>query len=319
MSVPPDIIEALDSLVRQNLQGIRDTYFAWLLWSSGIVATGIILEGPELFNEVRDLLLGIRRALPSWITVVSLIGWAVVLLGVIGEGISESLVSMADGSLQTFNAILFSAQAATVKHVGAIAARARIDSEESENLARSSVVQSDRARVSASAALKSADNALSTMGELAKRASIIEKQLVWRDLTLDQQKKMAGELLKFSGQQFDIVTYPNEPECMNLVNEVYSVAINARWVLDPKRGSGSFLMFGPIREGIIVSVSDKADARTKDAAEAFRGLLHDESLAVDDSVKLEGPEEFPPNPTLVKFTVGRNPRAMHSIIPPSNK
>jgi len=74
-----------------------------LLWSSGIVALGVALEGPEVVHEAREILFRVKVRARPWITLVSLIGWILVVGGVVGEGVSEALVSRADGNIQAFN------------------------------------------------------------------------------------------------------------------------------------------------------------------------------------------------------------------------
>src|ERR1700680_2778361 len=106
MSVTPDFIRALDELVRRDLQELRDSYFTWLLISTGIVIIGVLLEGPELVWEVNEIFRQRRLSkntelgasipeprTPSWIMLMALIGWLLVSLGVAGEGIFEGFVS----------------------------------------------------------------------------------------------------------------------------------------------------------------------------------------------------------------------------------
>ena len=86
-----------------HLTAVRDQYFSYLLWSSMAVAIGVALEGPEVIHEARNVLRKIQEKARPWITLVALIGWILVALGVLGEGISEALVSRADGDIQAFN------------------------------------------------------------------------------------------------------------------------------------------------------------------------------------------------------------------------
>jgi hypothetical protein len=106
----PGLIEALDEAIRLDLQNWRDSYFVWLIVSAAVVVIGVALEGPELVYEVKKIR---RRCLgqkplhaPDWVTLVALLGWGLVVLGVAGEGVAEGLVSRADATLQTFNDIL---------------------------------------------------------------------------------------------------------------------------------------------------------------------------------------------------------------------
>src|SRR5229473_7170861 len=110
----PELLSHLDELIRADLQEMRDLYFLWLLIATGAVLLGILMEGPEVvldlsdgFRRRRNSNLGTKNAHhPLWVLILSSIGWFLIFSGVIGEGISEGLVSWADGSLQTFNDIL---------------------------------------------------------------------------------------------------------------------------------------------------------------------------------------------------------------------
>lgn len=95
MSAPSETLAALIKA--------RDFCFSCLLLSSGLVALGVVLEGPEVIHEARKILRRVRTEAPSWITLVALIGWVLVVVGVAGEGISEALIFRADGNIQTFN------------------------------------------------------------------------------------------------------------------------------------------------------------------------------------------------------------------------
>src|SRR5437870_4869268 len=98
MDVPAGLLGRLDELARTNFQDARDWYFNALLISAGFVFIGVLMEGPEVVQEVREALLGFRphklrmnastgmpvteRQSGSWTRVVSVIGWSLVLFGV---------------------------------------------------------------------------------------------------------------------------------------------------------------------------------------------------------------------------------------------
>src|ERR1035438_7718496 len=105
----PEYLRHIDALIGADLKGLRDWYFGWLLLSSGIVALGVVLEGPEVLYESKSLFckrLYPRQETPKWIRWLALMGWIIVAVGVGGEGIAEAFVSQADGLMQTFNDIL---------------------------------------------------------------------------------------------------------------------------------------------------------------------------------------------------------------------
>jgi hypothetical protein len=114
--LPPEFIEALDNMVKADLLNWRDAWFHCLLWSTGAVAIGLFFEGPELWHEIRHILMDRRdrrmffaltshEVPPRW-KVLAFVGWIMIAVGVAGEGIFEAMVSRADGQVQTFNDIL---------------------------------------------------------------------------------------------------------------------------------------------------------------------------------------------------------------------
>jgi hypothetical protein len=110
MRVPPEILRHLDDLVRLDLQNLRDSYFDWLLAATYVVLVGCAMEGPEIVLDVHESLTRRGRILlaephPFWVVILSAVGWLFIVGGIVGEGVYETLVSSADGSLQTFNNI----------------------------------------------------------------------------------------------------------------------------------------------------------------------------------------------------------------------
>src|SRR5947209_3112133 len=114
MEVSTEALRLLDNLVGTNLQELRDSYFHWLLFFTGVVAMGVVLEETESlpFTKARfDPSIGLpvpRCGLISWMRWFTRIGWVMIVTGVIGEGTVEALISKADGLLQSFNNSLVS-------------------------------------------------------------------------------------------------------------------------------------------------------------------------------------------------------------------
>jgi hypothetical protein len=96
MTLPESFIRSLDELVRSDFQSLRDSYFTWLLICTGIVVVGVVLE------ELGEL----EAIAKPWGKRLARIGWLLIIVGVIGEGVFEGFVSKADGLTQTFNDIL---------------------------------------------------------------------------------------------------------------------------------------------------------------------------------------------------------------------
>ena len=100
----PDSINLLDELTREGLQSFRDSWFHCLSLATFAVAIGVALEGPEVFHEVKSALCTERQK-PKWMVVAGLIGWLLIVGGVIGEYFLAEIVSKADGLIQTFDNI----------------------------------------------------------------------------------------------------------------------------------------------------------------------------------------------------------------------
>ena len=70
-----------------SLVDLSDKYFARLTWSSILVAVGVALEGPEVVLEFSSLFSKrFHRESPQWLKTVGLVGWLLVVVGVVGEG-----------------------------------------------------------------------------------------------------------------------------------------------------------------------------------------------------------------------------------------
>src|ERR1700722_9986117 len=106
MYVDPELLRRVDNAIRFDLESWRLMFFHWLIGSSILVAVGVGFEGPEVVHEERNIWRTTRREASAWIKIVGLLGWALVVLGVAGEGIFELGFSVSDGQLQTFDEIL---------------------------------------------------------------------------------------------------------------------------------------------------------------------------------------------------------------------
>jgi hypothetical protein len=146
MNVDLRIISALDEQFRSELVSARDAYFTALLGFTALVFIGVILELPEAVHAViRRVFIRFPRTHPipevrveggdfrSWL---SLVGLALLIIGLAGEGFTEALVSDADGKLQTLSEILLrdGIQRASAAYAEAAGANERSRKLEGENL-----------------------------------------------------------------------------------------------------------------------------------------------------------------------------------------
>jgi hypothetical protein len=181
------------------------------------VILGVLLEGPELVWEVREVFRQrgfpdntepptpiLERHTPAWIISISLAGWFLVCLGVAGEGIFEGYVSAADSLLQTFNNTLLS-------DTSNRASNAEITAKAFE-----SQIADANARAAEA-------NRLAGQEKLARLK--IEERLADRHLTLDQRKQMLAVLRGLPGTRV-MVTYlfnadADAQECATEIGNVF--------------------------------------------------------------------------------------------------
>ena len=119
-------MQGLDAAVKSDFQALRDAYFHRLTGCTIAVVVGVILEEVEYFlswPSVRRFV-PLQILLPThrfdlWVAKITKLGWALIVLGVAGEGLYEARVSHADGWLQDFgNIVVASVQREAADAVG---------------------------------------------------------------------------------------------------------------------------------------------------------------------------------------------------------
>jgi hypothetical protein len=235
--IPPELLRTLDELVRKDFQHLRDFYFACLLISSGIVAIGVLMEGPEAFHEVWDEIRERRRKQNtqqsdgpvrepgesfSLIKLLSLVGWLLVVVGVVGEGVCEGLVSQADGLLQTLN----------------------------DTLLVSASDRASNAEVTAKAFEFEIADAVARAEEERHETERLRTLVAPRSLDLDEQRRIVDSLRKFIGHPAVVVTsYGLDGEAAALGTQIISV-INIATGVMPIDQRANFISTGGFEVGI---------------------------------------------------------------------
>ncbi|HWZ30423.1 MAG TPA: hypothetical protein VNX18_03775 [Bryobacteraceae bacterium] len=259
-----EVARRLDFLIKTDIQGMRDEYFAWLLILTGVVALGIILEGPEVVHEARLAISGRNEAKRRWITILALLGWILVAVGVAGEGASEALVAKADGLLQNFNDILLSVAMSDASN-----ARERAANVEASN--KRFALDLEKEKQKTARFQKEADAA-----RLALSNQVKEQGPRWRLLRAAKQE-LVNVLSAFSGQRVDIyISGPQilaDEETMSTWGALAEAlgTDGAKWKLE--HGGLTFADRDRRVVGIHVWVSTKAVARTAQAAKTLAGEL----------------------------------------------
>jgi hypothetical protein len=235
ISIASKVLSVSSSSVRSELESVRNCWFWLLIACTAFVAIGVLLEVAEDWfppgKPRLDMNLGIFRPSPSirWRKALINLGWKLVMLGVIGEGIFELATSGADEMLQQFNNTLL---AITTDEAGSAAKSAKTAREEStaakseadaakssagEALTRAQAAERSLAKAEddAGKAQTAASRAQGKVEAVAKRAEQIRSDveaIAPRVLTLEQQRQIGGACLAFKGHNVSVFSYAGDGE-----------------------------------------------------------------------------------------------------------
>jgi hypothetical protein len=235
--------------LRDELTQIRDCFFFLLLACTVLVALGVALEEADNWlpsGRTRlNMLNGTFSPSPwvEWKRRLSRLGWILILLGVVGEGLFEGATSWTDSKLQDWsNTLLLNTEALT----GNAAKSAKIAHEEVNAV-----------KGIADAAKKDAEEAL-------VKAKAAEKKLAWRDLTPQQQSKIASAVRKFGPKKYSLIIWGNMPEITRIAEKVLNTLAQADWTPD-----GWGFAMGGSANGVLVSTEKGAPTDVAAAADAL--------------------------------------------------
>lgn len=263
-------IDSLDNRIRDELLRSSHTFFLWVLISAFVVAIGVLLEGPELLQELwpklfrwftwnsQERLHRFERKLKK----VGLVGWLLVGIGVAGEGVFEVLQSRAESQLQTFNDVLLKdarLTATTARKSAGDAANAahfaQVKADGADSLARATRLEADFFEMRIKSANDKAADAESHLAEAMRLASEAEKEAIrlhdivggWR---LDDAAKarFTKDVKAFPGTPFDLAVNPAEASFMEELDALLT-APSAGWVRLPPK---------PDKTGMAILIDGKA-------------------------------------------------------------
>ncbi len=117
---------------------------------------------------------------------------------------------------------------------------------------------------------------LSKAAEQERLARVkIEETLAWRTLSNEQKVRITNRIHPYVAQEFMIVTYQDDGECMDLMNAIYGTLVSAGW----KYPNPQWSMLVTLVRGIVLRISPEASAATKSAGEALAAVLRREGIA----------------------------------------
>lgn len=280
LSLPslPSITPTLDALLRSDLEALRHTFFALLIFVTVIVALGVVLEeAEELMSSVHGLLPLDPMTKYRWTKKLVKFGWICIVVGVGGEGICEVLVSRIDNQLQEFNNILLAeaqreagdaATSAKIAHdeanaVIGIANAAREDAKDALRKAQKAQrelahAESDaaKAQLVSSTASDTAHKAEEHLSAAVKRADELTEQLkrLTTPRSLTSIAQVTASLAPFRGTQYMWDGVCSDVECVDLLRNIDAVLQQAGWKREKANNKFPSLNVSGIADSISVSL-----------------------------------------------------------------
>jgi hypothetical protein len=217
----------LDEIVRNGLKHERDVFFVSLIISTGVVVVGLLLEEAKLwFPAGKPQLDRINCVFPpspliKWRRRIEILGWILIVGGVIGEGVFEGATSIADGLLQDFSNVLLSD---ALRQAGSAAESAKTAHEEADATRKETDKLTER--------LAAASRQLDTTEQ-----NVLAQGPRWKALEHGKTEFIAA-LKPFPGQHLTVVIcgqddsdrFPFEQTLMKLVHESgWAAPESRRW------------------------------------------------------------------------------------------
>ncbi len=142
--------------------------------------------------------------------------------------------------------------------------------------------------------------ALNTVTSLQRQLASLQTKMAPRSLAPEQQRSLQDRLEAFSGQQFAILTYQDDPETLDLANTIYRVLLSSGWVYVR---TNEFLGFG-LTVGVVIEIAPSHIAAFKGPGDALASALTTERITA--SVKVS-PEQETTHPNILNIKVGKKP------------
>ena len=127
----------------------------------------------------------------------------------------------------------------------------------------------------------------------------LEKEMAWRSLP-EENANMALAMELFTGQSFTILTYQDDPEAINLTNNLLNILVTSGWQFEKPKG---FLAFN-LEIGVRIETPPNKWEAFGQAARALSMALNDAGISASAGVR-EGLETDSPNTITIR--VGKKP------------
>lgn len=248
----PEAIKRLEDS-RNGWQSLRDRHFDTLLLMTKMVAVGVILEGPELVYELSNVIKRwikkpIEDHAPAWITLIGLVGWIAVSIGVAGEFWVDSKVNSADHNIQAINEELLqdaSSSAVTAANAaksaqgsaddaGAVSKKAETTAGNAMKLASGARTEADSFERDIVSAKQQAANAERDLADALKQAAEARQALnrIKTPRSLANDLDMISMLSAFKGTKYVFVGVGSNEQSVILLQAIDEVLHKSGWERD---------------------------------------------------------------------------------------
>jgi hypothetical protein len=126
----------------------------------------------------------------------------------------------------------------------------------------------------------------------------LEQEMAWRSFSAWQKADFIKVASSFSGTEFELITYQDDPEAKNFANIIGHALVDAGWKHTPSTG---FLAFR-VEVGIRFEIAPEADAAMSKATEALAAICVKLGVAASSGVR-KGSDK----PYVVKIRIGKKP------------
>jgi hypothetical protein len=263
--------------LRDEIDQVRSCWFHLLLLSTLIVAVGVAVEGiehlmsagkPYVDAESGDFQAAPRTKLRKQL---ERLGWLLVVVGVIGEGIFEAATSSVDDMLQGFNSTMLALATEQAGGAAKSAARAKASADAAGVVAGDALSKSKTANDAAGKALNSSKAATEAASKAQEQVDIVAERAVEIDKDLWQTQyflsarslidahTLVGTLKKFKGKNVDLMSVVGDPEGYFLCNSLLFAAQSAE--MKPIDNCGKRSPSPPNQTGIFVYGPDAQDTK----------------------------------------------------------
>jgi hypothetical protein len=184
--------------IRDDIESVQSCWLWLLLACTLVVAVGVVIEEAveHLSDEHKQWIVK-----PGWHHSLARIGWILVIVGVLGEGMFEAAIFFADRTLQEFNNTLL---AITTEQAGNAAKSAKIAHDEADSAKQSAALAQDKVREvnkRADELSTGLDKSLLKQGALEKELQTDEKNLSETAAFAETLKAATGRLAYRIGQR----------------------------------------------------------------------------------------------------------------------